>query len=793
MRLFLKKDGETITVLDPHFRHYFYVTSEDPERLASAIEKTEADRRGMAVKPESVEVVERNLLKEPKRVVKVEVDNPMDITPLSKEIRDLPKVNEIYEHDIPPARRYLVDHGLTPMEAVKVEGELQEKDGKKELIATTPPEPAGEIEEDLDIMCFDIETYSPSGDPAAKKDPIIMLSIAGNNGFRKVITWKDFETDLDCVEVVENEKSLLERFVQIVEEQDFDVTMGYNSDLFDFPYLTERADKLDVDMSIGRNGVETKSHRRRFETVTRVPGRPHIDIYAMVDFLSRIGAIRLINYTLENVYEHMIGESKPDLESKEIFSAWEEGGLKGSALLDYSLSDSEGALELGLEIFPLIAELSKTVKQSLFDVSRMTPGQLVEWLLVFKAHEIDELVPARPRGKEFRRRSSRGSYVGGYVKEPKKGLHEDLVVLDFRSLYPTIIVTHNIDPATLDCDCCTSEERVKVPNLDYEFCTNRRGFIPEALEQLIEDRVGLKREMSEFEEGSREYNSIYNQQWALKIIANSFYGMLGYSRARWYSKECAESVTSFGRHYIKNTIDMAEDEGFDVIYADTDSLLSKVGDKSREEVEAFLKKVNEEMPGIMELELEGYYKRGVFITKKRYAMVTEGGKMEVKGLEFVRRDWAALAKRTQEEVLRAVLEDGSPEEAAEIVQKVTKDVKQGKVELEDLIIHTQLKKPIEEYKTEGPHVAAAKRLREAGEEIEPGMTITYIVEKDSGNVGDRAIPVSQFGDRNYDPDYYNNHQILPAVMRVMEVLGYDEEELRYEDTKQMKLGTFGCD
>lgn len=228
----------------------------------------------------------------------------------------------------------------------------------------------------------------------------------------------------------------------------------------------------------------------------------------------------------------------------------------------------------------------------------MTPGQLVEWLLVFKAHKIDELVPSRPRGKEFRRRRSEGSYVGGYVKEPEKGLHEDLVVLDFRSLYPTIIVTHNIDPATLDCDCCTSEERVKAPNLDYEFCLNRKGFIPKALEQLVEDRAKLKEEMSEFEEGSREYNSIYNRQWALKIIANSFYGMLGYSRARWYSKECAESVTSFGRHYIKNTIEMAEDEGFDVIYADTDSLLSRVGDKSREEVEAFLKKVTMRCRGL---------------------------------------------------------------------------------------------------------------------------------------------------------------------------------------------------
>ncbi len=159
----------------------------------------------------------------------------------------------------------------------------------------------------------------------------------------------------------------------------------------------------------------------------------------MVDFLSRIGAIRLIDYTLENVYEHMLDETKKDIESRDISQIWEEGGERGRKLLEYSLSDSEASLELALEIFPLMKELCKTVKQTLFDVSRMTPGQLVEWLLVFNAHKIDELVPSRPVGDEYQSRRGK-SYVGGYVKEPDKGLHEDLVVFDFRSLYPTIIV-----------------------------------------------------------------------------------------------------------------------------------------------------------------------------------------------------------------------------------------------------------------------------------------------------------------------------------------------------------------
>lgn len=787
MRLFLKRGDEVFTVLDPHFRHYFYVVAKNPHRMAKVIKRVEAERRGTAVKPESTEVVKRRLLRKEKEVIKVIVSNPRDITPLRRQIWDFPDVDEIYEYDIPPARRYLADHELTPMKGVEVDVE-RSGDGRT-MIASGPPKPAGEMEEDLNVMCFDIEAYERSGEPRAEKDPIIMISLVDNRGLEKVLTWKEFDAELDYVEVLEDEKEMIERFVQLVGERDVDVLFGYNTDLFDFPYLQGRAEQLDIKLRLGRDGSEISSRRRRFATVTRIAGRVHVDVYAMVDFLSRIGAIRLINYTLENVYKHVTGEEKLDIEYTEISKAWDEGGEKARKLLEYSLSDADAAFELGDEFLRLFVELSRTVKQSLFDVTRMTPGQLVEWLLVFNAHKIDELVPARPVGKEFQRRRKK-TYVGGYVKEPKRGLFEDLVVFDFRSLYPTVIVTHNIDPASIDCDCCSSDEVATAPGLGYKFCQKKEGFIPETLEGLVKSRTKLKQEMSQYGEENREYQSLYYRQWALKIIANSFYGMFGYARARWYSKECAESVTSFGRHYIKETIEMAKEEGFEVIYGDTDSLFVKLDEKSREDVSKFLDKVNENLPGIMELELEDYYKRGVFVTKKRYAMIGEDNKIVVKGLEFVRRDWAALAKRTQEQVIEAILQDASPEKAAKIVRETTKAIQQRKADLEDLIIHTQLKKPIDEYKSRGPHVAAAERLKSIGEEVEPGTTISYIVEKGSGSISDRAIPVVEFGDREYDSDYYIEHQILPAVMRIMEVLDYSEEDIRYEETKQMKLGKF---
>ncbi|MEM3185001.1 MAG: DNA polymerase domain-containing protein, partial [Candidatus Hadarchaeales archaeon] len=113
-------------------------------------------------------------------------------------------------------------------------------------------------------------------------------------------------------------------------------------------------------------------------------------------------------------------------------------------------------------------------------------------------------------------------------------------------------------------------------------------------------------------------------------------------------------------------------------------------------------------------------------------------------------------------------------------------IRKGDVKLEDLIIYTQLKMPIENYKSVGPHVVAAKRLREAGREVEPGMIIAYVQTRGRGSISERAYPVELLGDRSYDPEYYINHQVLPAVMRIMEVLGYSERELTSKTVEKPK-------
>lgn len=274
------------------------------------------------------------------------------------------------------------------------------------------------------------------------------------------------------------------------------------------------------------------------------------------------------------------------------------------------------------------------------------------------------------------------------------------------------------------------------------------------------------------------------EQQALKIIANATYGYLLYARARWYNRECGEAVTSWGRQYVKDAIKKAEDAGFTALYGDTDSVFLKRGSRDKDDVIKFLENYNKNLPEAMQLELEGFYPRGIFVTKreggaakKRYALIRDDGQIEIKGLEFVRSDWSAIAKKTQEKVIRAVLEN-KVEEAKNTVAEIIEKMRKGKVPIEDFVIYTQLKRPIDKYEAIGPHVRAAQRIQESGERVFTGMTIGYVVTRGAGNIGDRSYPLQLIANREPDPEYYIDHQILPAVMKILAELGIKEEDLK---------------
>ncbi|MGZ7134289.1 MAG: DNA polymerase domain-containing protein [Methanobacterium sp.] len=213
-----------------------------------------------------------------------------------------------------------------------------------------------------------------------------------------------------------------------------------------------------------------------------------------------------------------------------------------------------------------------------------------------------------------------------------------------------------------------------------------------------------------------------------------------------------------------------------------------MNEEIQNKAQEFLNVVNNELPDGMELEFEGFFQRGFFVTKKRYALIQDDT-IIVKGLESVRRDWAPITKKTQDKVLGAILKDASPEKAAKIVEGVIDDLRKGNVKLEDLVIHTQLTKNPHEYSQMAPHVLAAKKSIEKGRDVKRGSIIRYVIVKGKEPISKRAVPIEDVKLSNYDPNYYIENQVLPSLGRIIESLGYSQQDILHKG-KQSNLDAF---
>ena len=196
----------------------------------------------------------------------------------------------------------------------------------------------------------------------------------------------------------------------------------------------------------------------------------------------------------------------------------------------------------------------------------------------------------------------------------------------------------------------------------------------------------------------------------------------------------------------------------------------------KQQAQIFLEYLNSTLPESMELEYEGFYRRGFFVSKKRYAVI-EGDEIIAKGLELVRRDWAPIVKKTQEAVLMAILKEGDSDKAIREVKKVLKKIKNGDVDKKEMIIHTQITKPLDQYKQVGPHVIAARKIEEHGIKVSRGTIIQYIIAKGKGSISQRAVPYEYSDGYTYDKDYYINNQLIPAVERIMYSFIYTRKDL----------------
>src|SRR3989344_5911304 len=581
IRLFVRIGNKIETFYDAGLRPYFYAIVNG--NIEEARKKLLGESFGEAqAKILNAEVVKKE---NAENVLKLEFRNTNDLTEVRNELASYPSIKERREYDIPFARRYLLDRQLRPMG--NIEFSAHEINGKKYIDKIKSADSAEQPK--FKIGSFDLETYTEGGHFSdAKRDPIIMASYADAEEAIVFTTKQHAHNEKDVIRCA-SEEEMIAALVNKLNEKNLDVIVTYNGDGFDFPYLKERAQKYGIKLNLGADGSEPAIKRHGMDNAVRIHGRQHVDAYAIVRLLSRFADLNLVKYDIESVVQQLFGEHKEKIHYTEINEIWSSGKDFGK-FIDYCREDSKAALRIAVEYLPLCIELCFLARQTLHDVSRSSSGNIVESLLIGESFLTNKLIPNRPADEIVEQRIMQ-SFVGGYVKEPIAGLHENLAVLDFRSLYPTVIISHNISPETLNCAHGECKEKNSSPTGNW-FC-NRQ------------------------EEGTPSYMQLHAKQYALKIVLNSFYGYLAYARSRYYSRECAAAVTSWCRSYVQDVAKKAEGEGFVVIYSDTDSEFLKIPkDKTKADVERFVEKVNSELPGNMQLEVEGFYTRGIFVTKR---------------------------------------------------------------------------------------------------------------------------------------------------------------------------------
>ena len=761
-------DNSRVCVTYTKFQPYFYAQTDASPIDIKKIRVPYAQGTAEIV---DIQQVEKNFTGKSVRLLKIFTKLPQHVPIIKKELER--SRTTCYEADILFTRRFLIDHRLTPLSAVQATGSFTNERSKvpvfeaTELVSTeTQRQPESRI------LAVDIETYNPGKGMNMEKYPIIMIAFYGlenSQPFKKVLTWKKFPVTNDYTEFVQGEFEMLQRFKEIIDEYKPDILTGYYSDGFDLPYIITRARKYQLQLDISLDYTVLDNDKRDIKEI-KINGIVHLDIFQFVKHV--IGrSLKTGSFKLDDVAAEILGERKHVVDMDALASVWDSQSDALAAYAEYNLQDAKITFDLCKKLLPNIEELAKIIGLPLFDVSRMSFSRLVESYIMTQTSVHNELIPNKPDDSSMANHRAK-TYVGGFVYQPTPGLYENVAVFDFRSLYPTIIISHNISPSSLRCGCCND---VIAETKDW-FCKKKKGFLPLVLEDIVTRRARIKELMKA---GSNLM--LESRSNALKLLANSFYGYLGFAPARWYSFESAENVTALGRQYIQQVIAAAQSSNFSVIYSDTDSIFMRLGEKSTADARSFVEKINATLPGVMELDYEGFYPAALFVSakassagaKKKYAMLNDQGKLKIRGFETVRRNWSVVAKQMQLRVLEIILKEKDTKKAVAYTKELIRSIREHKIPVEQMLISTQLTRPIESYDSIGPHVAVARRIVQRGTPVPPGTIIHFVVAEGSGVVRDRAFAPDELGQRKYDADYYINNQILPSVDRILEVFGVD--------------------
>ncbi|MFH0970585.1 MAG: DNA-directed DNA polymerase [Candidatus Diapherotrites archaeon] len=772
------EESNVICLTDEGFSPYFYVELVPSTNGKTLVKQLKEETHIGGTKPIQIEFVEREM----HSYLRFSFSTIEDLLRAREEILHYPFTHNVCEANIPYTKRYLLDKQLTPTEGVTI---TLTQEGTINTITQTDASPYV-----FRTGAFDIETYGTGKIPTPEKNEIISIAATTPAG-KKVFMANDYHNayTVGCG----NESAILNQFFTFLSLGDVDILYTYYGDGFDFPFIHERAKHAGITPLFGFGNVQLIT--RGANKYARLQGIQHIDVLQLMKLLTRFQVLKSPKLDLESVMRTVFGEGEKTLNHSQIWETWNtQKGL--DKLAKYNLTDAEYTQRLGDEFLPLLLELSRLVHLPLYDVSRSTASQLVETILMNESARLQQIFPQPPTDSQVQGRLQ-NPIEGGYVKEPVAGLHTHLAVLDFRSMYPSIMISHNISPETLDCKHPACKKGANLSPTEHWFCTKQKGLFTIVLERILDARIAVQKKIDETPQNDPQLPFLKGRKQALKILLNSFFGTLAYPRFRWYSRESARAITAWARHYIHQTLQWAEKEGYSPLYADSDSAFLLLNPAQKEtDIKKFVENVNKKLPGRMELEFEGLYKRGLFVTKKegraakkRYALADYDHHLTIVGFEYVRRDHSLIARETQKKVLYEILINGKPENAHRIVFDVIIQLRAGKVPKKELVVLTQLQRKPESYTSIGPHVAAALKAQKRGKEIKVGQLLGYIITQTGKSISDKAELEEFVKEGDYDAEYYVHNQILPAIKKIFLELGYDTTDLE-RGGKQTGLGAF---
>ncbi len=705
------------------------------------------------------EVVERRFFGKPVTAIKVYCKVASETSKLAKQLRSVEGVKDCLEDEIRASMRYLIDNNIAPCSWHEADADEEENTQgvrvSKVYSVKTPPKPIEKIvEPDLRVLSYSMICYSREGSPKPERNPVIIISTSNSNG-----KTRQFIADEN-----KNDKLVIEEFIDYICKYDPDIIATFGANSVDWSYLKGRSHKLKMKLIFDRAHLEPHTSIYGHVSIT---GIVNIDL---ADFMDVFPEVKV--KTLWNLAKNLdiMKDNTSIVEDVEFADYWDDKE-KRVELIRFGLNSAskvQGSTELILDLAMGLASLTSL---PLDHVMTAAVGFRVEWFLIKEGQKIGELIPKRIEQPYI-------PYAGGLVLSPKPGLQENIAVLDFKSMYPNIMITYNLSPDTYVApdEPMPTSGVYSAPEVGHKFRKAPPGFYKEAITYLIKVRGTIRQRMKTTDPKSVEYHVLDARQKAVKIITNAAYGYAGWIGARWYLKPVAEAASAWGRHIILSASKMAENAGIQVVYGDTDSLFLSY-DKAK------ISKLEEEIKCELKLEVEiGEVYTRIFFTeaKKRYAGLRQDGSLDIVGLEVIRGDWAKVAKDVQEHVLEIILREQSPKKAADYVRSVVADLKHRKVPFTELIIWKTLTKSPDEYANRAPHVEAAKMLKEKGWRLAGGDKVGYVILEGKGRLYSRVKPYIFAKIEEIDMDYYITNQVIPAASRILSFFDVKEEELLKE-------------